>query len=79
MKIHLGDIILDESIYPREKIDHKRVDIFTENLRYGLIFDPIEVQPHPSIKGKYRILEGVRFPGGPKARLDQTYGLITGP
>jgi len=50
---------LDESIYPREKIDHKRVSIFAENLRDGLNFEPIEVQIHPEKKGKYRILDGV--------------------
>jgi len=57
-KIPLSDIILDETIYPREKIDHKRVGIFTENLRDGFPFDPIEVQPHPTKEGKYRILDG---------------------
>jgi len=41
MKIPLADIILDETIYPWEKIDHKRVGIFAENIRDGLIFDPM--------------------------------------
>ena len=59
MKIPLSDIILDETIYPREKIDQKRVGIFAENIRDGLTFDPIEVQPHPTKEGKYRILDGV--------------------
>ena len=58
-KIALSDIILDETIYPREKIDQKRVGIFAENIRDGLRFDPIEVQPHPEKEGKYRILDGV--------------------
>ena len=58
-KIPLSDIILDETIYPREKIDQKRVGIFAENIRDGLTFDPIEVQPHPTKEGKYRILDGV--------------------
>ena len=58
-KIAILDVTLDESIYPREKIDHKRVHIFSENLREGFKFDPIEVQIHPEKKGKYRILDGV--------------------
>ena len=29
-KIAILDVTLDESIYPREKIDHKRVHIFSE-------------------------------------------------
>ena len=67
-KIPISDIILDESIYPREKIDQRRVGIFSENLRDGFNFDPIEIQSlpcslpyqgHPEIKGKYRILDGV--------------------
>jgi len=34
-KILISDVFLDESIYPRENIDHKRVGIFVENLRDG--------------------------------------------
>jgi hypothetical protein len=63
-KILISDIFLDESIYPRENIDHKRIGIFIENLRDGFTFEPIVVQvcPDPEIaakKGKYRILDGV--------------------
>jgi ParB/RepB/Spo0J family partition protein len=58
-KIAISDITLDESIYPRETIDHKRVSIFAENLRDNFKFDPIQVQVHPEKKGKYRILDGV--------------------
>ena len=59
VKVAASDIIFDESIYPREKIDHKRVSIFAENLRENIKFDPIVVQIHPQKKGKYRILDGV--------------------
>ena len=63
-KILISDIFLDESIYPRENIDHKRIGVFLENLRDGFVFEPIVVQvcPDPEIaakKGKYRILDGV--------------------
>ena len=63
-KIPISDVFLDESIYPRENIDHKRVGIFEENLRDGFVFEPIEVQVWPDTgiavkKGKYRILDGV--------------------
>ena len=58
-KVAISDVTLDESIYPREKIDHKRVSIFAENLRENVKFDPIVVQIHPKKKGKYRILDGV--------------------
>ncbi len=58
-QISISDIILDESIYPREKIDQKRIGIFAENMRDGFNFDPIEIQGHPERKGKYRILDGV--------------------
>jgi ParB-like chromosome segregation protein Spo0J len=40
-------------------IDQKRVGIFAENIRDGFKFDPIEVQTHPDLTGKYRILDGV--------------------
>jgi len=63
-KILISDIFLDESIYPRENIDHKRIGVFIENLRDGFVFEPIVVQacPDPEIaakRGKYRILDGV--------------------
>ena len=57
--IPISDIILDEDIYPRARIDQKRVGIFAENMRDGFKFDPIEVQAHPDVTGKYRILDGV--------------------
>jgi ParB/RepB/Spo0J family partition protein len=57
-KIAISDVILDESIYPRENIDHKRVSIFAENIRDGFEFDPIEVQVHPEKPSQYRILDG---------------------
>jgi ParB/RepB/Spo0J family partition protein len=58
-RIPISDIILDQEIYPREKIDTKRIGIFAENIRDGFRFDPIEVQSHPGKPGKYRILDGV--------------------
>jgi len=58
-KIPISDIFIDYTIYPREKIDPKRIGIFAENIRDGHKFDPIEVQPHPEKPGKYRILDGV--------------------
>jgi ParB-like chromosome segregation protein Spo0J len=58
-KIPISNIILDEGIYPRQRIDTKRIGIFAENIRDGFRFEPIEVQPHPEKSGKYRILDGV--------------------
>ena len=69
IKIPVSDIVLDESIYPRENLDHKRIGIFVENLRDGFEFDPILVQvfENPELSesnsivketGKYRILDG---------------------
>jgi len=57
-KVSISDIVLDESIYPRERIDRKRVSLFAENMRDGFSFDPIVVELHPDMKGKYRILDG---------------------
>jgi len=56
--IPVTDIILDNNIYPRSAIDHRRVNLFTENLRDGFSFDPIHIEAHPEEKGKYRILDG---------------------
>jgi len=57
-KILLSSIILDEEIYPRKGIDHRRVGIFAENIRDGFTFDPIEVAPCPDKPGWYRLLDG---------------------
>jgi hypothetical protein len=57
-QIPVSSIILDEEIYPRKGIDHRRVDIFSENLRDGFRFDPIEVEPCPDKPGYYRLLDG---------------------
>ena len=58
-RIPISEIILDEEIYPRDGLNQKRVGIFAENIRDGFKFDPIEVQAHPDVTGKYRILDGV--------------------
>ena len=68
IEILVSDIFLDESIYPRENIDHKRIGIFVENLRDGHLFDPIHVQICPESelpeslvsleKAWYRVLDG---------------------
>ncbi|MDA3789718.1 MAG: DNA methyltransferase [Desulfobacula sp.] len=57
-QIPVSSIILDEDIYPRKGIDHRRVGIFSENLRDGFTFDPIEVEPCPDKPGYYRLLDG---------------------
>jgi len=69
IQIPVSDIVLDESIYPRENMDHKRIGIFVENLRDGFEFDPVLVQAfeNPELsessstareKSRYRILAG---------------------
>jgi hypothetical protein len=69
IQIPVSDIVLDESIYPRENMDHKRIGIFVENLRDGFEFDPVLVQAfeNPELsessstareKSRYRILDG---------------------
>jgi len=57
--ISLSEIIFDKSIYPRFQIDRKRVDIFIENIKDGLKFDPVEVEAHPGKAGKFLIIDGV--------------------
>jgi hypothetical protein len=57
--VKIEDIILDNRIYPRNNIDHKRVSMFEENMRDGFEFEPIHLQEHPDEPGKYRILDGV--------------------
>ncbi len=58
-KVPITEIIFDEEIYPRARIDQKRVSMFADNIRDGFKFDPIEIQRHPEDKSKYRILDGV--------------------
>jgi len=56
--IPINNLVVDNEIYPRSAIDHKRVRIFAENLRDSFEFEPIHVQLHPEEAGKYRILDG---------------------
>jgi biotin operon repressor len=58
IEILVSSIILDEDIYPRKGIDHRRVGMFAENIRDGFNFDPIEVEPVPDKPGWYRLLDG---------------------
>ncbi len=58
IEIPISSIILDEDIYPRKGIDHRRVGMFAENIRDGFEFDPIEVEPVPDQPGWYRLLDG---------------------
>ena len=69
IEIPVSHILLDESIYPRENLDHKRIGVFVENLRDGFEFEPILVQifenpelSEPSSAARetiwYRILDG---------------------
>jgi DNA-binding CsgD family transcriptional regulator len=57
--ISMSDLVMDKEIYPRNAIDHRRVDMFAENMRDGFTFEPIDVEVHPEERGKYRILDGV--------------------
>jgi len=57
-KIKINQVVIDEKIYPRNTVNPKRVELFSENLRDGFIFDTIEVEIHPDDKDKYRILDG---------------------
>jgi len=56
--IPISSIILDEDIYPRKGIDHRRVGIFAEDIRDGFNFDPLEVEPVPGMPNRYRLLDG---------------------
>ena len=58
VRIPISSIILDEDIYPRKGIDHRRVGMFAENIRDGFKFDPIEVESVPDKSGWYRLLDG---------------------
>jgi hypothetical protein len=51
IEIPISSIILDEDIYPRKGIDHRRVGMFAENIRDGFKFDPLEVEPVPDKPG----------------------------
>jgi hypothetical protein len=57
-KIPISSIVLDEDIYPRKGIDHRRVGMFAENIRDGFRFDPIEVERCPASPDLYRLLDG---------------------
>jgi len=55
--IALGDLVFDNSIYPRLNVDHRRVALFVENLRDGFHFTPFTKNAHVGKFCKYRIKE----------------------
>jgi hypothetical protein len=76
-KIAVSSIILDETIYPRKGIDHRRVGIFSENIRDGFRFDPIEVEPCPSSTDLYRLLDGAhRWSAFKSTGVDEVTAII---
>jgi ParB-like chromosome segregation protein Spo0J len=76
-KILISSIVLDEEIYPRKGIDHKRVAIFSENIRDGFRFDPIEVEPCPDRPGWYRLLDGAhRWTGYKSTGVEEVEAVI---
>jgi len=69
-RIPISSIILDEDIYPRKGIDHRRVGMFAENIRDGFSFDPVdplEVEAVPDMPGVYRL-------GLPQERIAKRVG-----
>jgi len=57
-RLPIASIFLDEDIYPRKGIDHRRVGMFADNIRDDFKFDPIEVESTPGRPGRYRLLDG---------------------
>jgi hypothetical protein len=58
--IPITDIYLDESIYPRENIDHKRIKMFVENLSVDGQINVIDLLSKKGfeIQGKYSSKNG---------------------
>jgi|FLOH01.1.fsa_nt_gi hypothetical protein len=70
-RIPISSIILDEDIYPRKGIDHRRVGIFAENIRDGFRLDPIEVELVPDKADIFRM----NRLGIPQDRMAKRLGL----
>ncbi len=43
--VQTAPIFLEEGIYPRKSIDHKRTGVGADNIRVGFNFEPVEVMP----------------------------------
>lgn len=58
--ILVKDIIQDEEIYPRERLNQKTIDLYAERLREGIHLPPIEIQ-RVSLDGKVGlvIIDGI--------------------
>jgi ParB-like chromosome segregation protein Spo0J len=54
--LNINEIFKDESIYPREKMDEKRVELFISLMKAGTTFPNIKVVRESS--GRYIILDG---------------------
>ncbi|MBN1931443.1 MAG: hypothetical protein JW786_07530 [Desulfobacterales bacterium] len=54
--LRLNEIFKDDGIYPREKIDEKRIEFFSNLMKEGTIFPPIKIVKDKS--GKHILLDG---------------------
>lgn len=65
-ELPMDSIYVDESVYPRVEISEALVERYTECMREGIEFPPIQVEK--TDVGKYRVLDGVhRFEAAKKA------------
>ena len=67
--ISINEIFKDESIYPRERTDEKRVELFISLMKAGTIFPNIKIVQDQS--GRYILLDGFHRYSAYKA-LNQT-------
>lgn len=54
--LSLNEIIKDDAIYPREKVDEKRIDFFSDLINEGTLFPPIKIVKDKS--GRHILLDG---------------------
>ncbi len=54
--LSLNEIFKDDGIYPRENVDEKRIDFFSDLIKEGTIFPPIKIVKAKT--GKHILLDG---------------------
>ena len=68
--LSLNEIIKDDGIYPREKVDEKRIDLFSDLIAEDTDFPPIKIVRDKD--GKYILLDGFhRYSAFKKLQRDE--------
>ena len=67
ISVPLSALVVDPAIYPREEVDHKRIERYAAVMRDGVAFPLMHIQIDPTDAARYRVLDGAHRLGAYRA------------